>query len=287
MANSSGVIMIKATRARRPAGIVVRLGVSAVLAVAVVGVTTPAASAATCSVKNHTTSVSYSDLQTAVTAASNGDTLRVGGTCSAPVVITKNLTLTNRVRGVNGVIQGAHLVTPLSVAFGATVVVRNLTLVGGGGFYPYSSAYLGGGIFNQGSLTLDGTTLVTGNTASYGGGIFNEGGFVHVTGHTRITNNFYSGIANYFGVVVVNGHAVVSGNDGAGIVNTKGSIDGTGSATLSLSGHALVTGNTGGGVVNDCLASLTVIRRARVVGNTGGDVVTTGTSTFCNAYITE
>ena len=279
--------MIKAVRARRPASVVVRLGFAAVLAAGVVGVTTSPASAATCSVKNRTTSVTYSDLQAAVTAAGNGDTLRVGGTCDAPVVVTKNLTLTNRVPGVNGIIQGTHLVTPLTVAYGATVVVRNLTLVGGGGFYPYSSAYLGGGILNQGALTLDGSTLVTGNIASYGGGIFNEGGFLHVTGHTRITNNYYSGIANYFGVVVVNGHAVISGNDGAGIVNTKGSIDGTGSATLSLSGHATVTGNTGGGVVNDCLASLTVIHHARVVGNTGGDVVTTGTSTFCNAYITE
>jgi hypothetical protein len=203
-------------------------------------------------------------------------------------VVTKSLTLTNRYEDTNGVIQGVNLVRPLTVGRGATVVVRNLTVRDGGGVYPYSAHFIGGGIYNEGTLTLEGSTLVTGNTAHYGGGIFNAGGVLHVTGRTRIANNHGSGIDNYWGgVVVVSDRAVVTANDSNGIVNTKGTSDGTGSATLSIRGSARITGNTGIGVVNDCLSSLTVTRRAHVTGNLGGNIVAIGTSTFCQGYITS
>jgi hypothetical protein len=203
-------------------------------------------------------------------------------------VVAKNLTLAGRYEGRNGVIQGSDLVRPLTVAQGATVVVRNITVRDGGGVYPYSTHFFGGGISNSGVLTLEGSTLVTGNTAHYGGGVFNAGGILRVTGWTRISNNHGSGIDNYWGgIVVVSDHAVISGNDGNGIVNTKGTRDGSGAASLSLRGFARVTGNVGAGIVNDCLSSLSVRHHVRITGNLAGSTVTSGSATFCEGYITS
>src|SRR5262249_14188557 len=56
----------------------------------------------------------------------------------------------------------------LSVLTGATVEVTGVTFTGGG------NVSQGGGIFNQGSLTLVGCAIST-NSAALGGGIANEG----------------------------------------------------------------------------------------------------------------
>jgi len=47
----------------------------------------------------------------------------------------------------------------------------------------------GGGVFNEGSLTLLGSSFVTQNTADIGGGVYNLGGSVTITPPASVTDN--------------------------------------------------------------------------------------------------
>jgi predicted outer membrane repeat protein len=63
----------------------------------------------------------------------------------------------------------------LRVATGSTVVLKNLNVVRGGGCFPVITCGSGGGIFNEGNLTIQSCTF-SGNVAFlYGGAIFNQG----------------------------------------------------------------------------------------------------------------
>ena len=77
-----------------------------------------------------------------------------------------------------------------------TVSLNNLTIENGDD----TSGVFGGGIFNDGTLTLTNST-VSGNTATYyGGGIYNYG-TVTLTNSTVSGNsaNWGGGIFNYYG----------------------------------------------------------------------------------------
>ena len=106
------------------------------------------------------------NLQAAITAALPGTTLVVGGTCTGNFYIDKSLTLSGP-----AVLDGGGIPTTfgatLNVAAG-TVVVNNLVIRNGVGIDG-----LGGGVWNGGQLTLNGST-VTNNTASSVGGVFDE-----------------------------------------------------------------------------------------------------------------
>jgi hypothetical protein len=88
-----------------------------------------------------------------------------------------------------------------------------------------------GGIFNTGTVTLNGTSSISGNNGGSGGGIFNEAGTVTLNGRSTITGN--------------------TAQTGAGIYN-----DGT----VTMNGSSTITGNTasgtGGGIFNECLSTL-------------------------------
>jgi hypothetical protein len=115
---------------------------------------------------------------------------------------------------------------------------------------------VGGGIHNQGTLTLNHST-VSGNHAAYGGGIFNYYSVLTLNNSTLSGNSAVvhgGGIYNQFGTLTLN-HSTLSGNSaalgGGGIYNEKG--------TLTLN-HSTLTANIadsdsngsgdGGGVYN-------------------------------------
>jgi hypothetical protein len=132
----------------------------------------PAAAAATttCMVVNHGR---YMSLQAAVTAAAPGDKLFVKGTCTGITEIGKDLTISGHSGSgqKTATLNGGGQDSVLTIDNGVTVTLNSLIITNG-------SAPSGGGIFNVGTLTLNGST-VTGNTAFGsaigGGGIFNVG----------------------------------------------------------------------------------------------------------------
>jgi hypothetical protein len=139
------------------------------------------------------------------------------------------------------------------ITSGATATINGLTITN-----TYNSAGGGGGISNEGVLTLN-NSIITGNTA-YGNipnptSILDEGGGIYNTGnltinHSIISNNFATGLY------------LSDGGDGGGIYNG-------GSLTVNYSN---ITGNSAfffvGGIENT--GTLTV-NYSTIDGNTGGD----------------
>ncbi len=151
-------------------------------------------------------------------------------------------------QGTNGRIFG--------IKFGATVILRNLTLRGGAVF---SHSEDGGGIYNQGTLTLDHVTVNGNQTvpsggygalpgAGYGGGIFNQGGTVTAVS-TTIAGNA-TGAGGY-------GGAGDDSRDQYGGGCTQGGYGGSGGK-----------GGDGGGIYND--HGTVTLRESAVYGNTTG-----------------
>ncbi len=155
----------------------------------------------------------------------------------------------------------------LSVSAGVSVAVSGLTISngnnGGGilnqGSLTVNNSLISGntddGIFNIGNLTVNSTTI-TGNSAIGGAGIFNEGGTLTINSST-IANNTGVGLYNA-GVTVTVNNCTISGNSAGGIGNVDGML------TVL---NSTITGNSaaarGGGIRNDARMSSrnTVIAR--------------------------
>jgi hypothetical protein len=127
-----------------------------------------------------------------------------------------------------------------TISTGFTVSLSNLAIVDGGGASNVMGSY-GGGILNEGTLTLSSCT-VSGNIASggVGGGIANLGTLTLTAGCT-VTGNFCfegGGIAN-FGTLTVDGSAITgnTAETGGGINNAK-------HASLTVTGGSTVLNNT-------------------------------------------
>jgi hypothetical protein len=137
----------------------------------------------------------------------------------------------------------------------------------------------GGGIDNSGMLTLS-DTMLSQNSAVYGGGIVN-GGTLTVSNST-LSGNRGGGILNDFGTLTVS-NSTLSGNRGGGILNN---------GTLTVSNSTL-SGNSatdwGGGIVNG--GTLTV-SNSTLSGNSatnyGGGIFTSGPNpvTLTNVTLT-
>jgi predicted outer membrane repeat protein len=127
----------------------------------------------------------YDSIRAAIQAASAGDTILIQpGTYTEHVALTKNLTLS----GQNAVIDGGGATVNRSVIIverGITATIRGLTITNG------HSPDFGGGILNEGRLTLQ-QTQVTDNTATGGGGgIYNNGGMT--LEDSQVINNATAG----------------------------------------------------------------------------------------------
>lgn len=143
-------------------------------------------------------------------------------TLASPLSIGKALTIdaTGLANGI--IISGNNTVRVIEVTSGQTVALTALVLTGGIG-------ELGGGVYNEGNLTVTRTTIA-GNTAGFGGG----------------------GVCN-FGTLALN-QSTISGNSrclaGGGIYNV---------GTLTMTGST-IAGNSadlGGGIYNESNATAT------------------------------
>ncbi|MEV6025221.1 hypothetical protein [Streptomyces sp. NPDC052036] len=218
-------------------------------------------------------------LQPAITAASPGDTLLVRGTCTGPFTIGKDLTLGGLGRAV---LDGNQAGSTVTVGSGAQVHLDGLTITHG------RAALLGGGIDNQGTLTVIGST-VRDNTAPSGpgGGIHNQGTLT-VIGSTVRGNHALGagGGINNNGSLTVRDSGVSgnSGDNGGGIFNYLAGQTGTVTRSAVHDNTARVNG--GGGIVN-AQGQVTVSDSA-VYGNTapsGGGIWNGGTLTVTRSAV--
>ena len=148
----------------------------------------------------------------------------------------------------NITVSGNNAVRVFEVRSGAKLTLNNLTLANGRGA-------AGGGIANQGALTVTNSTL-SGNSAFYsgGGGIWNNGGTVIFTNSTLSGNSSIwhgGGIYNWNGGTLTVTNSTLSGNSvtdldyasGGGIASYGGTLTVTNS---TLSGNSAGAGRGGG-----------------------------------------
>jgi predicted outer membrane repeat protein len=277
---------------RRSVLVALALGALAVLgafySVPLAGATQPK-----CLVVNVRSGQSYGTLQEAVTAASAEDTLKVKGTCYGTTTISKNLTIVGQSNPGFGpaTLNGAKSGSVVTVEERATVAIMGLTITGGSGTLEVHECpgRCGGGVLNDGSLTLTNST-VSDNEATVqegsGGGIYNNGeaeGVLTlisstVTGNTATLDG--GGIRSINGALTLINSAIAAnkGNqDGGGI-----SISFTQPFLVTIN-NSSVTGNTaridGGGI--EVFESSATLNNSTVSGNSapsGGGLIDIGSS---------
>jgi hypothetical protein len=207
------------------------------------------------------------DLALAVGAADDGDILLLcaGTFRTVNVSIGKDLTIIGTGTGADGsTLDAEDDGRVLEIAGGAEVTLEALKITGGKTNDPD-----GGGILNNGTLTLRGVA-VSGNTGAQGGGLRNNGtltlgdGAV-VSGNTA--GNVGGGIFNE-GTLTLEDGSEVSGNgaaDGGGIFHS-------GSSLALLEAGSRVTGNDafvdGGGFYRNGSPPVTVEDTSIITGNT-------------------
>ncbi|HYV36662.1 MAG TPA: hypothetical protein VE988_13215 [Gemmataceae bacterium] len=240
-------------------------------------------------------------LREAISAAKSGDQIKFahglnGSTINldpgqGELLVNKNL----RIKGLgadNLAISGQNLSRVFEIEAGATDTISGLTIENG----IVGSAF-GGGIHNDGTLTLR-STILSGNYAgSGGGGIYNgNGGKLTVTGGDQSDDSNDNGRQQCDNDDHDDDHddgggsSTVSGNfagfDGLGY---GGGIYNDGTMTLSattLSGNS--AGHTGGGIYN---VGTLIISSSTLSGNTsfyaGGGIANLGTLTVSGSTISD
>jgi uncharacterized repeat protein (TIGR03803 family) len=146
-------------------------------------------------------------------------------------------------------VSAGHASRIFQVDAGVQSTILGLTLRQG-------NAGLGGGINNDGALTVFNSTI-TGNSAQQGGGINNEGvGALTIIDSTiaanAATNGYGGGIASLFGCTLLASNSTFTGNSASSTVvgfGNGGGIYNAGQATLrSCTISVNTAGGTGGGV---------------------------------------
>ena len=129
-------------------------------------------------------------LRAEIASATAGDTVNFFVSCPATSPITLASTLDiNTNLDISGpgttrlVVSGNNAVEDFSVASGVTATVSGITIEKGVGGTVDGVGY-GGGINNEGMLTVSGSTLSANSSDFIGGGIVNDGGTLSVTDST-------------------------------------------------------------------------------------------------------
>jgi hypothetical protein len=218
-------------------------------------------------------------LRDSIASASPGDTINFGVTgtitlTSGELLISKNLTISGPGTTNSVAIDGGSNSRVFEIAIGTTVVISGLTVQNGG------VGDFGGGILNNGVLTLSNTTLTVNYAFLAGGGIYNATGATLAVGNSTISNtplnsfnagNFASagdGIYNATGGTLTVTDSTLSGNGSSRSATPAckaGSICVFGGGGIYNAGTLTVTNttlsdnhgfNNGGGIYNDSGATL-------------------------------
>ena len=226
-------------------------------------------------------------ISNAVNQAVSGDTIEVAGTIADHVDVGTSLTISQWAGQAAAVVDGSNSGTPFTIESGATVSLEQLTVENGEG-------YAGGGIHNEGTLTVTDSTI-THNTADLvggggGGGILNRSTLT-VTDSTISYNTANSGsdggggIYNNGGTLTVT-DSTISNNtapDGGGGINNIGG--GTPTITAStISNNSAASGN-GGGIENS--GGTWTVGATIVAANTGGNCHVNGMVSTAGYNLTD
>jgi CSLREA domain-containing protein len=146
------------------------------------------------------------------------------------------------------IISGNHDVQVIYNSDGGPLTLDHLTIADGQDD-PYFG-YAGGGIYNEGNLTVSNSTFSGNATFGYGGAIFSDGGWVMITNSTFSDNSAYIGGAFYNSGTAWVINSTFSGNTaviGSAIYNYA-------AWTLTLLNSILAnnfsSGNCGGTIIN-------------------------------------
>jgi predicted outer membrane repeat protein len=232
----------------------------------VTGATGPTGAAATvepCLVEDANSGRLFANLQAAVNAAGEGDTLNVQGTCEGDTVIYgKDLTLQGQ--GAGATLNGEDRSGSVLDVYFSIVSISGLTITGG------NTPDVGGGIYGEGAVVTLTNSTVTGNRAEG-----NRGGGIYANGELTLTNSTVSdNTAGYGGGIYNEGQATltdstVSGNM-ATVANGGGILNRTGSLTLRGSSVRGNTASANGGGINLRAGSAHIEENSSVTGNTAG-----------------
>ena len=241
------------------------------------------ASAATLSVSNNNDSGAGS-LRQAVIDATSGDTINfsITGTItltSGQILIDKNLTIIGPGSS-NLAIDGNNNDRIFYISLNRTVTIFGLSLQNG------ESTDYGGAIYNEGTLTINNSSLSGNHTTSSGGAINNNFGTLTINNSSLSGNiaDAYSGAIRNYDTVTVN-NSTISGNSAG---NSGGAMYNAGTLTVNnstISGNSAVNG--GGGFRNVAGHTIT-INNSTVSNNSassGGGIIVYGTVNVNNSII--
>ena len=192
-------------------------------------------------------------LQTDITSVGNGGTVQLACSGPATVTFTSTITISQDVT-----LDGAHSSAAITfnggnntelflVNSGKSLAINSLTLVDG-------SAAEGGAIFNNGAVTVSGSTF-SGNSASDGGGAIVNVGTTTVSASVFTGNSATNGgaVLNHLGSLTVSSSSF-SGNsavDGGAIANSR-------TMTVSTSTFSRNSAVDGGAIANAPQAAATL-----------------------------
>jgi hypothetical protein len=160
----------------------------------------------------------------------------------------------------------------------------------------FASTGLGGGIGNTGALTTTNTRIWQ-NTANGGGGIYNDTGTVTIS-HSSVNNNdnvnnHGGGIYNNTGTTTIS-HSTVNNNDtrnndGGGIYNNTGTVTISHSSVNNNNQGNNIGNSNGGGIYNNT-GTVTITRSAinqnRASNANGGGIYNSGTLSLSYSTLT-
>ena len=191
-------------------------------------------------------------------------------------------------------VSGNNASGVFDISSDATVEIKGLTITKGNGYYYQSLG--GGGIYNQGTLTLSNASISS-NNAETGGGIYNTGTLkVSNSAISDNTAGYYAGgIYNDGGTLTVS-NSTISGNNGGSSYYSDGFGGGiynsNGTATVSNSTITNNSGGNGGGIYN---SGTLLVNNSTIDSNSifafvgksdiGGGIYNSGIATVTNSTI--
>lgn len=198
--------------------------------------------------------------------ANTGDTIQVGeGEFTGTLMIDKDLFLFGAGQDLTA-IDGGGTSSVIQVSINSTSVISGISIING-------HAYEGGGILNEGDLTLFQITL-TGNKSDAVGGAIKNSGVLHLTNSLIFTNTASRGNIYNLGTVYITESTIkenLATMDGGGIINQFGAY-----MTITQSNIAQNTAKYGGGgIANN--GNLTLLNSS-IISNTsnGGSTADQG-----------
>lgn len=228
--------------------------------------------------------VPTSSVQAAIDMIGNTNGARVinlndGTYAGNTLSLNQNLTL-NGASSSQTFLSGENVRSVVNVAPGVTATISNLTIQNG----LTNIGVEGGGLTNNGNLTLDRVTVQQNQSGANGGGIFNAANSNLALNTSIIQNNNASSGGGIFNAGNIGGNASsISSNsatDGGGILNAPG---GTISNFVNSTVASNTAANSGGGIFNSgTIQSQQLLIDANTATNGGGILNATGGSLDLN-----